>query len=116
IPGHPIWSIGVRVAGAFCGLRRMQLRLDLRQLLPDFGERSTDVGPVESHRGCPLLQATRHEKGGKGRNDAIEHWALALPPFDCLPWLGLTELEQVRMAPAHLSLEPAGHLFGAEFA
>ena len=48
-----------------------QLLLHLRQLLPHLGQRSSDIGPVEPHRGRPLLQSVGARAGagawGRGR-------------------------------------------------
>ena len=49
IPRHAVRSIGIGIQWAICRLCGVQLRLDLGQLLPDLRERSTYVGPVESH-------------------------------------------------------------------
>jgi hypothetical protein len=39
---------------------------------------------------------------------------LALTALDPLPWLGLSQVEQMRMAPAHLAFQLIGHGSGSE--
>ena len=83
-----------------------KLGLDLRQLLAHLGCRPGGVGPVETHRGRALLQPVGLEQRRQGRRDPGKRAAAALLALDPFPRLRVTQVEQVRVAPAHLPLEP----------
>jgi len=93
-----------------------ELGLHLRQLLTHLRARSRGVGPVEADRRRALLQPVGLEQRRQGRGDSRERPAPALLPLESFPWLGVAQLEEMRMAPAHLPLEALGDVVRRELA
>src|SRR5207247_9472320 len=58
----------------------------------------------------------RLEQWRQCRGDAGKGAALPLLPFDPFPRLSVSQVEEVRVAPPHLVLQPRGHLVGGELA
>jgi hypothetical protein len=88
----------------------VQLPLYLSQLLLYLLKRTRNIGPVEADRCGALLQPSGHEQRGQGGYEATEDVTPALPTFDTFPRLSVAQLEQMRVAPAHLGLQLLDHV------